>query len=247
MIQKAVEGSLYIVKTEYVLQTINSEPGQRYGRGNRSYFGQSTGLGVHVDTVLMVSPHVTTPWINDPYFEPFANSDTIRPILSTISFKPLNESNFSSLSTRKLLIMEDSLSRPETNGIIRFSEGGLALSKAPSDSTGWVILIYHEDRSELDSLKNTRVNVYRPQPKFFSSPGIAKIRPPITTENLLGGIYVIPVYSTGQIQLQAWGMVYQKDSGWYIIAFPEIPHSVSELNSSEGQEVQPQPLPLDYE
>ena len=238
LIKNALEGSIYILRQEYVLKSTNASNTKEYGKGSNAYFGKIYGFGVLSNKRLWTDSKIKTPWLYDKNFTESEKSDTLKPVISKLSIKNPGGKVF----IMKSFTYKDSVKSKDTskhkitfNKNIFFYElkdtiKTVRTEKSCRDTLGWlVIATSKEDLSKNDSVP-FNIGVYRVNLHFNDSTNEALISKMPVTDNIIGGAFFTTSVTPGRIDLMFAGIVTKKLLNWYVEALPE---NMSAINKGD--------------
>jgi len=216
-IQKMTDTALFVVRQEYVLV---GRSGQEYGRGGRKYFGISYTLATLSNFELWCDESIKTPWLNDTNYESYKNIDSLSPKLFKSYFRPVIDTSYQEMKQDSALLGQS------VNGLvnyhIRYVAKGLTIPKQ-KDPTGWVIIAYtnapilDDDQCEiLFSIYKERLDFTLLGPLYIKNPSIETHKP-----NILGGVYVMPKFYMGKMELLLCGITHKTIAKkWEVLPVP---------------------------
>jgi hypothetical protein len=221
------DSSLYIIRQDY---TLIDGAGNEYGRNKDAFFGKKYGLGVVTDSGIYTTTDILVPWEDDKNFNKFKNNDSLKPHLSKIFYKRLNDKTFSPMETgQSKKIVDSSLIIFRAPDSLPYIADAINLK----DTTGWIVLAKsREDPGMTDSFL-LNLSIIRP---VFSEDSTGKmyIRNLAAKDNFIGGIFYTSHISLGKILFSASGILKKDGNGWYIKTFrtgaPEIKSDRNILN-----------------
>ncbi len=224
-ISKATDSVLYIIRQDYVLRDTTQNNPNEYGRGGKEYFGRIYTLAIASENKLWCDAKIRTPWLLDANYNPYKRIDSIKPYLSKTAIRPINQRKFmpSDIQLFEIQSEYDSLLSKINLCYFIFKTPIKEIKniKETKDSTGWVILAYtSEDITRNDSC-NINIAIYKAQPQFKSAEVDAVIKSPAITQNILGGIYINPIFSVGKIELLFSGILNKRTLYWYVSSLPK--------------------------
>ncbi len=223
-IKQATEDVLYIVRQDYVLKDTTSVNPNEYGLGGNDYFGRIYRLAVLSDNKLWCENSIKTPWHFDENFEEYRNNNAIRPELSKIAVRKINETNFKSINLSEIQATNyDTL-------LYKFSICNINLKdslteikniKEKKEGNSWIILASTKENIKINDTCDIKLSIYRLPVKFTNDKLDAIAKKPIITKNLLGGIYFNEKISIGKIELFFTGILNKRPLKWYISTIPK--------------------------
>ncbi len=217
MVKQSIEPSLVVVCSAYKLQ---DSSGQHYGRNNRTEFSQGYTLGIVTDSGLITASSSIKPWLYDTDYTRYSQSH--KPVLSEMSFRPIGDSSYSSLpisidssSSLIMSVRSDSLvnipalsihsDTSYRNGWLLWCFASDTLGKAGAVSTSAIVC-----SSELNGSITAQPVVVPAMPSM--------VRDSVAAPKPVGAVWVVPTYpKAGMIQLRVAGIAIKDSAGWLLV------------------------------
>jgi len=223
-IKQATEDVLYIIRQDYVLKDTTSVNPNEYGLGGNDYFGRIYRLAVLSDNKLWCDISIRTPWEFDENYEEYRNNKALRPKLSKIAVRKINERYFKPINLLEVQATSyDTLLYKLSicNFSLKDSISGIKNIKEKKDGNSWIILASTKDDIKINDTCDIKLTIYRFPVKFTNDKLDAIVKEPTITKNLLGGIYFNEKISIGKIELFFTGILNKRPLRWYISTIPK--------------------------
>lgn len=228
MIESAIKPAFVIVEQSYQLQ---DSTGQRFGRYGQPEFGKAIGLGILVDSAVIVSEKVAQPWKGDENYQRFRNDYT--PHLYQISCKEIGDSMAATVDSARC---EGRQVAPGSFALQPYPKAkrGLSVTKPQGQTNGWVVLLCANGS---DSLNNVKYTIYKKTLDVQPDTTSYALELPQQDAKVLTGVYVVPkTVGVGVISFELAGFVNKDGDAWKIM-LPEMPEST--LLFAGGNELTP--------
>ena len=205
LISTTFKNSFVNVHRAYVVR--DKETGETYKRDGRNDFNEVQSFGIRIKGGLIVPPTIARPWDNDTAFAKYRNwyDGVARGFTAEVpTGKVVIDSNLNIVSChRGNLLYIVSLDN---------DVDGLAVDTANGTVDGWIILWMADNDTA------TSVTSFRKEVTLSSDKDIMEIDKPHTSSNIVGGIFVKPVYpSLGVIEFRLCGVVLSKGEKLQIV------------------------------
>lgn len=211
-VKMALDSSICILCQNYVLA---DSAGNEYGRNKDSYFGRKYGIGVITDKGILAPVEIITPWESDKNFDKYRKTDTLKPRLSTLLYKRVNEQRFSSFQKPVIQKLEDSATVAYQ---IPDSIQTVPSSFVQADSSGWLIVLTCPDTIPGDSSQIT-LTAIKPKMVTEGLAGKLYVKNIPAKNGTLGGFYFSCRIALGRIDFGATGVLKKDEKGWFIQTF----------------------------
>ena len=229
-VKMALDSSICILCQNYVLA---DSAGNEYGRNKDPYFGRKYSIGVITDKGILAPAEIITPWESDKNYDKYRKTDTLKPRLSTLLYKRVNEQHFSSIQKPAIKKLEDSSTIAYE---IPDSIQTVPSSFVQADSSGWLIVLSCPDTILGDSSQIT-LTAIKPKMVAEGSTGKSYIKNIPQKTGTLGGFYFSCRIALGRIEFGATGIIKKDERGWFVQTFQrnavKKPETKDVLNSLE--------------
>ena len=210
LVSKAIEGAVYMVRQEYLLE---SPSGEQIGRGILKYFGKMYRVGILANSHLWIPTSIIKPWKDDPNF--IEHKENYRPVCSHTKIKRINiDKEYRGFMLEK---MDSSYS------ITSFNPGltGLQISDTLPLSGNLILYYLDADESPDDStIKSTSIRLKQIQ---WDEKGIAEVDDIIYKDRIvLGGVMFLEKISLGRIDIELIAIYTDIDKNWVLQAVHPI-------------------------
>ena len=235
--EKAVCGSVIVIKQSY--QVKNKKNGKVYGRNGRSEFGHFYSLGVKTEAGLVLTEGALKPWMYDTAYKKV--EENYEPVISLTEVRDIEGDG--KVKFRQLPLKIDR-NQPEgvwianNDSIVPYA---MELDNAAGSKDGW--LIWYVAQKDLDTAPEGKVvlNTISKKVDISSNGEEIDIESPDGGNNILGAIYVCPVYlGGGHIAYKLGGVAIKNESQWKLrIPFINYtPEKTSKENAVEQNDPQ---------
>lgn len=94
--RKVAREGIYLIRLEYVLENVESE--EQFGRNGKAYFNRVYLPAVSVEGFIWANKDfITRPWHGDEPFQPYVDSEDLRPVITSISIRDLKSGPYHNL------------------------------------------------------------------------------------------------------------------------------------------------------
>ena len=226
IVQNCIDSVVYLIRQDYVLQSGNN-PSLAFGRGENKYFGRIYSLAVLAEGKLWCDNKILTPWTGDPNYQEYSTIDTLKPVLSDVWGRPVYSSKFSPVKPDSLIKMTLYDSLMKKSGICTYSTDtkakGLQIRYLAKSDAGWLVLGNTDADLNLNDTIRIKFSIYKEKPEYADKELPGKIKSPNNPAKVTGGIYILPLYSSGRVEWQLSGIVVKKLLNYRVSAIPEKP------------------------
>lgn len=206
IVSRAVTPFLGIVHQQYRLE----RNGEFFGKNNRPFYGETYTLSVKIAGSTIFQRGVLLPWENDADYKR-VNRETYKPVYFKSTQRQWASKDWQSVDLDignnifKVLSADSLLFELED----KVRDFGLPIDEAEGQKQGYLIWAYYAMEPE-DSSTQVKLHPTAYQIDAKSDNTSMKVKPE-NTDNLLGGVFVIPVIGrNGNIQLYVGGVVSHK-------------------------------------
>lgn len=214
LVLKAVSPALGIIRQQYRLE----RNGEFFGKNKRQFYGETYTLSVKVPGSTILQHAVVFPWNNDDDYLRVNRGGKYRPVHFRSMQRKLTDNDWQSveleLGTQYVSILSpDSLLYRHSDAM---SDFGLPVDETDGLKHGYLIWAYSTTNLQ-DSSMQVKLQSSSYQINVKSDSASVKLKPE-NTENLLGGIFVVPtVERAGHIKLYLVGVISQKvKDEWFL-------------------------------
>ena len=213
LVEDAVKDGLMVIRRDYRLQKTVNDSVSYYGRNGKDYFGQAYSLGVKVNGGFYTLRSMLKPWETDENYERYRNDAAYEPVIFNNEHRYVEAPEYASLyadwtktkAIASLMFVPDSIN------------DGFAINHSFGEKNGWIVLVTSEGNWEEDDEAPFALVIYRNSIQINDEEYSYTIKPPSTTQNILGGIYVCPeVSSVGKVTFLLAGMIENDGENWKI-------------------------------
>jgi hypothetical protein len=208
-VRQAIDSALVIVRQDYVLKSTTGLDSTEWGRSGNSWFGRGYTLGIKAGDFVWANSRINTPWTGDQNLKKYEKADTLKPLLSSTSIRPIysREYLYAKRSDEDSLLAAFSLHKPIA---------GLALGNMHGEQQGWVVLAYTVKPISVNDTSTIELSIFKTIVTFNDSIADALLNKVPEKENIVGGVFVTTNITTGNIQLLVSGILIKKLLNWYI-------------------------------
>jgi hypothetical protein len=193
LIEDAVMSGIYLVETSYQLE---DSTGQRFGIDGKPYFNRFERVGFAMNGAIVLPSHVFQPWVKDVSVNQYRND--YKPVLLDLKMRNWQDSVFhpiDSMNIHDTISLWDGYVAARQKGVAGFTVDTEAGSKE-----GWLILVMNKNKKP--TLQCIR------KPIQIDSIGEQTVEVPSSLQNVMGGVYVLPVIEgVGRITFKLCGVV----------------------------------------
>lgn len=217
LVNKAVDGAVYLVKQEYYLK---SPSGQKVGRGILSYYGQTYRVGILVNRDLWIPSSIRQPWKFDPNYKD--RKEEHSPVaLSEIGIRNINL--MEEFRTFPLVNQVDT-----TNSLWSFSYGLIGLDVSDSLPASGNLTLYYLDANKSPEDAPVKSTTIRLKDIVWDKSGIAEIIDVHYKDRIiLGGVMFSEKVSLGRIDIELVAIYTDMDNNWVLQAVRPLQYASS--------------------
>ena len=218
LIENAVSSGLFVIRQDYRLQKNTGDSASFYGRNGNDYFGRTYSLGVKVENGICTYEKMLNPWSVDDNYRKYIDDESYKPIIFRTEYRPAVTPEYKMLliDWTEAEVQESLLFVPDSLG------DGFMLDYESGKKDGWIVLVTSDGDWTEDDEAPFVFDIYRTSIEIKEDQSSCIIKPPSTTRQILGGIYVCPVVSSvGKLSFLLTGIVEYNDSNWRITKFAE--------------------------
>lgn len=219
IIEKAVSNGLFVCRQSY--QILDLKTGDLYGLNGQEEFGTQYTLGIKACDGFLTYDKFMHPWDYDDKFNKYRGKYT--PVIYNSSFAEQNETaTFDSLNCDKgyKAMCDSSLCQVPSK---TFGRKGFVLDNTSGEKEGWIVLVTYSTGQSLE--QNTSLNylIYNETFTVKDSKSLLKANLPNTATNILGGIFVTPIYTgIGKVEFKLCGVLVQAANKEWRLCCPFI-------------------------
>lgn len=235
IIAEAVKPALSIVRQQYRLE----RNGEFYGKNKRAFYGETYTLGVKISNSTLLQRGVILPWENDPDYKRVNAGGEYMPTYYRSLQRRIN-----SMEWKDVEFVGTQFTKPTTaDSLLFLNQDKIADFGLPEDETeglkhGYLIWAYSTTNLQ-DSSMQVKLQSSNFQVNVKSDSASIKVKPE-NTENLLGGIFVVPtVERAGYIKLSLVGVATQMiNNEWVLKLLIKKDGEVTKVGKPEKAEKQ---------
>ena len=231
LVIKAVSPALSIIRQQYRLE----RNGEYFGKNKLPFYGETYSLGVKVSGSTILQRTVVYPWENDEDYQRANKGRKYKPVYYKSFQRQWTEKEWNSVdlelgSQYVSILSPDSSLFSHSDAMSNF---GLPIDETEGQKSGYLIWAYSSINPQ-DSSVQVKLHSSNYQIKVKSDSALVKIKPE-STENLIGGIYVVPVVErAGYIKLNLVGIAVPKSQNeWFLNLLIKESGKVTKINESE--------------
>lgn len=207
LISKAIDGAVYLVRQEYVLETPDGKP---MTRGILNYFGKSYSIGVLVKRDLWIPSSLRKPWNNDSNFKEYEKQ--YKPVCSQTRIKKIDAEE-----EYRVFELKDSDLKTQ-NLLISFRPGieGLNVSDSLPERVK-LLLYYVENDQSPDNGKNIKSTIMNLHALKWDESGKAEINDiKFKDRMILGGAVFTEKVRLGRIDVELIALYTEDEGNWVL-------------------------------
>lgn len=210
-IYQAISPALYLVESSYVLIG-KSDSTKEYGYGGNVFFGKKNAFGINIDGRIHTIDDVFLPWKTDTLYKKYEKSDSLHPKISQLDMYSIMDSTSFELNTDSVSMNKGYLSS------VRYADSNsLKGVDTTGDIEGWMIIIYNDTLPTIGNRFEHKAAIYENTLKYNSYDNNWEVGKMPVSQNIVGGLFVVPIVSTGIIRYQVLGMIEKKLLSWRLI------------------------------
>lgn len=214
MVNKAIEGAVYLVRQEYLLET---PKGEKLGRGILDHFGKSYRIGILAQSHLWIPTSIRKPWEDDPHFA--ERKEANKPVCSHTKIKKINVKE--EYRGFKVDYMDTSFT------LTSFDPGLTGLSLSDTLPTSGNLILYYLETGESpdnSAIKSTNIRLKQIE---WDKKGIAEVEDiQYKGRIIIGGVMFTEKISLGRIDIELVGLYTDVNKNWVLQAVhPLLPNS----------------------
>lgn len=206
LLSKALDGAVYLVRQEYVLETPS---GKQQGRGIMNYFGKSYRIGLLVERDLWMPSSIRTPWKEDPNYQ--ENKSEYEAVCSLTKVKKINgKDDYRSFDIKNLNLEQ---------ALTSFKPGIAGLQTNDSLPPYGKLQIYYVDSDQSPDEAEIKSTTVQLKQIIWNPEGIAEIeKVTFKDRTILGGALFIESVSLGKIDIELVAIYADQKGDWILQA-----------------------------
>lgn len=214
LIEDVVKSGLFISKQSF--QICDRETGELFGLNGRKEFGVQYTIGIKIPNGFVLTDKAVRPWLYNNKFGKYKQK--YDPVFYQATFSEMTEkAKYDSLdyTVAKLDALVDTTIYKFSSGT--FDNNGFVLDGTTGKKDGWIVWITAKREHNFEESANLNYTIYRKTITIGADKQSFDISNPNLEQNILGGIYVVPVYTKiGVIEFRLCGIVSFGNDGWKI-------------------------------
>lgn len=215
LFEETIRSAFFLSRQSF--QVSDKKTGDRYGLNNKDEFGTEITLGVKVRNGYILTDKAIRPWEYNAKFETYKENYNPVPYASeysefnsTVKYDALDIAQPNELLTESLYFVSSDC----------LSGKGLAVDCTKGEKEGWLVWIGTDKDDDLNKTANLRLTCYSKTVETDEN-GNVDVETP-DGQNILGGIYVVPVNTAiGILEFRICGVIMENNGKWSI-RFPFI-------------------------
>ena len=217
-VEQAIKNGIFVIKQTYQLEDTTTQ--QRFGRYGNEEFGAFSSLAIRTSNGILVDSQLLSPWETDSNFSRYRA--THRPVIANSYSMEFGDSIMSPItfSTDSLNLGQFRLAKlcPQDSSFVGFDN-----KRYNRTTEGWIVWLSNDSTiNEFNGHKNPEFTIFKRTIEFHPDSISYKIDAPSTSNQLWGGIFVVPEQTEiGQITFFLGGVIV-KDlaSNEWVLATP---------------------------
>lgn len=214
LIEDVIKTGLFLSKQSF--QICDKETGELFGLNGKKEFGIQYSVGVKVPNGFCLTDKAVRPWLYNSKYVRY--KEKYDPVFYQATFSELKENaEYNSLdyaSTKPEEVMDSVIYRFSSN---TFGEKGFVLDSTKGKKDGWVIWVNADQNIDFEQTLNLNYIIYRKVLTVNERNRSFDINKPNTEQNVLGGIYVVPVYTAiGIVEFRLCGLILSINDEWKV-------------------------------
>ena len=213
----AVISSLFQTKQSFCIK--DNKTGELYGLNNKEVFGTEISLAVKVKGGYVITDKAISPWAYNAKFATYRDSYT--PVMVASEYAELgSDAKFDTLDITQSKMKEVQKSSLYVVKSDYFSSKGLTIDDTEGNKKGWIVWVCADKNADMTKGINPELICYSYDIESSESDAVKMDAP--NGKNVLGGIYVLPIFrEMGQIEFRLCGLLCEKDGQWKVV-FPFV-------------------------
>lgn len=219
LIEEAIKDGFFIIRRCYQLQDTVANAPAYYGWNNLPYFGETYSLGVKTPEGYYLTDKAFRPWIYDSRFEDYAGSSRYVPALLAGSYRLPEDTVYHTLPDSGVVIKDISTHRVYlAQDTALFRQKGFSVDYSDGVKKGWLVWVVSDTPLAEQNRQALSFLIYRSELTFEPEKDCYEIRDPVTSQNILGGFYLLPeVTGIGHLVLHLTGILHHEQGKWQVV------------------------------
>lgn len=214
LIEDVIKTGVFLSKQSF--QICNKETGELFGLNGKKEFGTQYSIGVKVPDGFCLTDKAVRPWLYDDKYLKY--KEKYDPVFYQAAFSELKENakydSLAYISTKPEELMDSLLYRFSST---TFEGKGFTLDYTKGEKKGWLIWINADRNLNLEQTSDLNFIIYRKILTVNERNCSFDIDKPTTEQEVLGGIYVVPVYTAiGVIEFRLCGIILSRENKWEV-------------------------------
>lgn len=241
ILKKMIKSGLFISKQSF--QIYDKENDNLFGLNGKKEFGIQYSVGVKIPDGLLLTDRAVRPWLYDPKYEKY--KEKYEPVFFQAMYAEIGDKLHYRTLKYKLSEQQVLLS----GGLYRFFSTcfdgkGFVLEKTEGAKSGWLVWITCKKNADLDHSTGLDYIIHKKEVIVDKRKCTFSIEGPETADNVLLGIYIVPVCSQiGVLEFRLCGIVVPDDKAWKLCC-PFAEENNCEKVESKSQEKVEEPAEL---
>lgn len=220
LMENAVKSGFFVSRQSFQIR--DKETGELFGLNGKKEFGVQYSIGIKILDGFLMTDKAIRPWLYNAKFGKY--SDKYDPVLY--------QSDCSEL--KKTLIYETLNLDPDAQEVLvdtllytyrskSFDGKGFLLDMEKGEKEGWVVWIVQKSSADFEKSVDVNYIIYQKNLKVESQGQIFDIEKPYEDQEVLGGIYVVPVYrEIGIVEFRLCGIIVPQHENSWILCCPFV-------------------------
>lgn len=215
IVTETIRPELSIIRQQYRLE-LN---GDYYGKGGKSFFGETYSLGIKISGGMLLSNDVVEPWKNDADYKRVNADGRYKTQYFWTYQRKLSDSTYNAIDLE--LGTSNTVPCNQSNNLWkhddRHGELGLDIDNSKGLKSG--VMIWAESGSSVsDSAMAVSLSASAYSVNAVSDTSLIAMSPP-TPEKVIGGVFVVPRYGKGgRVQFMIAGVAVKNgDDKWALL------------------------------
>lgn len=219
-IDEAVRNGLFVSCQSY--QICDKETGDLFGLNGKTEFGIEYSLGIKVPGGYCLLDQAVHPWLYDKNFSKYQTK--YEPVFYQAKYADLGEQvQYDSLdySLTNVTAITDSVLYRFTSST--FDGKGFILDNEEGQKNGWMVWVMQSKDSDMSMDVNFTFISLKESIDVKKECSFMEVTPPNTYYRLVGGIYIVPEYSSiGVVKFKLCGIMVPHNKDVWNLYFPFI-------------------------
>ena len=219
-VEDAVRTGVFISRQSY--QIYDKKTGELFGLNGKPEFGIQYTIGVKVPDGFCLVDKAVRPWIYDEKYKKYQTK--YDPVFYQAKYSEIGENvRFDSLdysTTQQKELINSTIYHFASK---TFGGKGFTLDTQNGLKKGWLVWIVSPQKDDINADNSTSFYIEKKEIEVKGKQFLIATETPNITDNLIGGIYVVPVYpGVGIVEFQLCGILVQRSENKWELCCPFV-------------------------